>query len=185
MPELICNLCNLLPKTTVFDGLSICMTCYTDITKQFIEYANKRVPKLSYCSQIDDHIFIGDEDSAHNLEDLKSKNIERIFIAGAYLRAHHEGKFLYKQIPIYDALEEDLLSFLDEALDFLNNGTGNVLVHCAAGVSRSGSIVVAYLMKKYNLSYDDALQKARSKSARIKPNSSFERQLRQWGKTLN
>jgi hypothetical protein len=180
MPVQTCTLCNLLPKTTVFDGLPICNTCYSDITRQFIEYSNKRVPRVSYCTQIDDIVFIGDEDSAHNLQDMKSKGIQRVLIAGAYLHAYHEGEFLYKQIPIQDALEEDLLPFLDEALEFILIGDGNVLVHCAAGVSRSGSIVVAYLMKKYNLSYDDALEMARSKSPRIRPNTSFEKQLRNW-----
>jgi protein-tyrosine phosphatase len=100
------------------------------------------------------------------------------------MRAWHEDLFTYKQLQIDDSLEENMLKYLDTGLDFLFNTSGNTLVHCGAGVSRSGSIVVAYLMKKYNLSYDDAIAKAREKSPRIRPNSSFERQLREWQKTF-
>lgn len=36
--------------------------------------------------------------------------------------------------------------------------TGRILVHCNKGVSRSPSVVVAYLMKTKELSFPDALQ---------------------------
>lgn len=181
--EPLCILCNLLPMQLRFDGMPICGSCNTNIIHQFIEYSQKRVPKKSQAIQIDEAIFIGDEDSARNPEDLKNMGIQNILIAGSYMQAWHENLFKYKQLQINDTLEENIVKHLDTALDFLMNTPGNTLVHCGAGVSRSGSIVVAYLMKKYNLSYDDALAKAREKSPKIRPNSSFERQLREWQKT--
>ncbi len=177
----LCILCNLLPKQLTFDGMPICGTCNTNIIHQFIEYSEKRVPRKSQAVEIDEAVFIGDEDSARNPEDLQEKGIQNILIAGAYMHAWHKDRFKYKQIHINDSLEENLLAHLDSALTFLLTSPGKTLVHCGAGVSRSGSIVVAYLMKKYHLSYDEALALARSKSPRIRPNSSFERQLREWG----
>ena len=47
----------------------------------------------------------------------------------------------------------DLLNQMNsiECIEFIDNNLkyGNVLVHCMMGISRSSTIVIAYLMKKY------------------------------------
>lgn len=45
-------------------------------------------------------------------------------------------------------------------------------------MSRSATIACAYLMKKYRLSYDDALERLRSKRSCVYPNPGFAEQLR-------
>lgn len=52
-----------------------------------------------------------------------------------------------------------------------------MLVHCQAGISRSPTIVIAYLMKKFNLKLDDAYSQVRSKRPIISPNLVFYSQL--------
>jgi len=52
-----------------------------------------------------------------------------------------------------------------------------VLVHCLAGVSRSVTITVAYLMYKMNLSLNDAFNLVRSRKANVAPNFHFMEQL--------
>jgi len=53
-----------------------------------------------------------------------------------------------------------------------------VLVHCAAGVSRSASVVIAYVMRRHRIPF--AAARARVKAARraINPNLGFALQLR-------
>lgn len=74
---------------------------------------------------------------------------------------------------------------LDAAVDFIHTsiagGNGDVLVHCASGISRSGSIAIAYMLRQGNYaSYDDAWQAARDRRSVIHPNSGFAQQLRHY-----
>uniref|UniRef100_A0ACD5XPB3 Uncharacterized protein n=1 Tax=Avena sativa TaxID=4498 RepID=A0ACD5XPB3_AVESA len=52
-------------------------------------------------------------------------------------------------VPLRDTEEENLLDHLEPCLDFIDEGRkeGSVLVHCFAGVSRSATIITAYLMR--------------------------------------
>ncbi|XP_015364696.1 PREDICTED: dual specificity protein phosphatase 12-like [Diuraphis noxia] len=65
-----------------------------------------------------------------------------------------------KYIQVTDMEGEDLLSHFDSAYEFIKKGqeTSSVLVHCYYGISRSASIITAYIMKKYKISFDDAFQ---------------------------
>jgi dual specificity MAP kinase phosphatase len=67
-----------------------------------------------------------------------------------------------------------MISFLkDEA----RKNNSKVLVHCQAGVSRSPTIVIAYIMKKYSLNLNEAYSKVREMRPIIAPNLIFMSQL--------
>jgi hypothetical protein len=68
---------------------------------------------------------------------------------------------------------------LDEAL---RTKTNNVLVHCSAGISRSPTLVLAYMIKKYHMTLDEAFNKMRLLRQIVDPNVSFIIQLRDWEK---
>jgi dual specificity phosphatase 12 len=59
-----------------------------------------------------------------------------------------------------------------------------VLVHCYAGVSRSSSFVIAYVMSTYKLEYDEAKEKVKKHRVCIHPGDGFVRQLQFYGKVL-
>ncbi|KAI8428652.1 hypothetical protein MSG28_007382 [Choristoneura fumiferana] len=52
-----------------------------------------------------------------------------------------------------------------------------VLVHCVAGVSRSVTVTLAYLMQRHRLSLRDAFELVRARKTDIAPNFHFMRQL--------
>ncbi|CAN6373975.1 unnamed protein product [Urochloa humidicola] len=83
-------------------------------------------------------------------------------------------------VPLRDTEEENLLDHLEPCLDFIDDGrkVGNVLVHCFAGVSRSASIIVAYLMRSEQKSLEEALESLKEISELACPNDGFLDQLR-------
>lgn len=74
-----------------------------------------------------------------------------------------------------------LFSSAEEAYQ---SGQG-VLVHCQAGVSRSATIVIAYLMKHTLMTMTDAYKYVRSRRPVVSPNLNFMGQLLEFERDLN
>lgn len=91
----------------------------------------------------------------------------------------------YKQIKINDSNQEDIGQHFDEAIQFIDEareqGSG-VLVHCHAGVSRSATVTVAYIMKRQGLCLGDAYKFVKDLRPVISPNLNFMGQLLKYEK---
>lgn len=84
--------------------------------------------------------------------------------------------FKYKVIKAYDNSTQSLLRHFPAAIAFMKDAIkrgGGVLVHCYAGVSRSATVVIAYLMQEYELSFEEAFSKASKARPIIFPNIGF------------
>ena len=87
----------------------------------------------------------------------------------------------FHRLDMRDSLTQDLAPLLPHALAFIAEGMIRgeaTLVHCNAGVSRSGAVVVEFLRRTLHLSLDEALAEARRERDVILPNSNFMAQLR-------
>ena len=73
-----------------------------------------------------------------------------------------------------------ILHLVNLASDFIHQGRchGNVLVHCVAGVSRSASFCIAYLMRELGVTFEEGLQMVRKARPVCWPNAGFAQQLR-------
>jgi protein-tyrosine phosphatase len=89
-------------------------------------------------------------------------------------------------INVSDTTTANLLPHLPDAIAFIKlalaTENGRVLVHCVEGVSRSTSIVLAYLMSEREMSYKQALRVVKLRRGAACPNLGFERQLKEWEK---
>lgn len=86
-------------------------------------------------------------------------------------------------IELEDDASGDLLGVLDDGIAFIDEARtqgGKVLVHCLQGISRSGAVLVAYIMKTLCLRYDAALELARKDRSIIDISPGFAAQLGMW-----
>lgn len=90
-------------------------------------------------------------------------------------------KILYLRINVSDSTHTDLGKHFDEVSDMIEeirrNG-GRTLIHCVAGVSRSTTLCLAYLIKYGGMNLRDAFMHIKSIRPQIRPNSGFFQQLR-------
>ena len=86
-------------------------------------------------------------------------------------------------ITLADNCLETIIPKIKETKDFIDRcfaAGGKVLVQCNDGMSRSASLVIAYLMQKYGLDFKAALSHVQSRRFCVQPNDGFEQQLREF-----
>jgi protein-tyrosine phosphatase len=133
------------------------------------------------------HIINATADLENNFE---SQNIE--ITDEATGRIVKQPLFRYLRLPMNDTHDQPLLEQLNKAFEFIDNalagetlaglntvlGTpGKVLIHCQMGISRSASIVVAYIMRSFHCDLYNALAMVKSRRTQILPNPQFVKEL--------
>ncbi|XP_069848220.1 dual specificity protein phosphatase 16-like [Dipodomys merriami] len=96
-----------------------------------------------------------------------------------------ESHFL--RVPVSDSFGERILPWLDASVDFIEKAkacNGCVLVHCLAGISRSATIAIAYIMKRMDMPLDEAYRFVKEKRPTISPNFNFLGQLLDYEKKI-
>lgn len=133
-------------------------------------------------------LYLGSEAHAKREEDLKRLGVTHVLAIHDRAKAHYPQSFEYFIISIRDEKETPISEHFREAHEFIRdvretNG-GAVFVHCWAGISRSATIVISYIMQLEKLSYFDALNRTLSAKPDVQPNSGFVLQLRAFEKSL-
>ncbi|EDV93202.1 dual specificity protein phosphatase 18 [Drosophila grimshawi] len=94
---------------------------------------------------------------------------------------------LYLRINAQDRAGVNLAAHFEEVADLIEEvrlSGGCSLVHCVAGVSRSASLCLAYLIKYGGMSLREAYTHVQSRRPQVRPNSGFFQQLRQYEQDL-
>lgn len=126
------------------------------------------------------NIYLGSVKAANDREWLKKNNITHVLGLIDYQEKFKDVKYLtYGNID--DSVKQDLIKYFKQTFKFIDESYesgGNVLVHCHAGISRSSTIVIAYLMYKYNKSLVNALDITKNARSIVCPNYGFYCQLK-------
>ncbi|KAH9930308.1 protein-tyrosine phosphatase-like protein [Fomitopsis serialis] len=85
-------------------------------------------------------------------------------------------------VPIRDEVGVDILGYLDETTDWIKaalseNVSNTVLVHCLVGMSRSATVVCAYILATTNMTPSQSISFVASKRSVVSPNVGFRKQL--------
>ena len=121
-------------------------------------------------NQILPNLFLGDIEASQDLESIKEHKIQNIVSILAQTdfhvpTTHHLMITLNDGQPFTPDVLEKGVNFIKKALA-KNEGT---LVHCMAGISRSTTLVSAYLMKELHYTPDKAIKFIEEKREIIDP----------------
>lgn len=145
------------------------------------------------------YLYLGSGSDARHETSLRSKKIEKVLNVSDECAVPIE---LYEQLgiewqclKIRDNSDANIEAIIPEAILFIAESIllkEPILVHCRMGVSRSASVVIAYIMEYGNTSlvgekqfcYNHAFRTIKSCRDRISPNFGFCIALRTHGKKL-
>ncbi|KAL4284043.1 hypothetical protein GQ457_16G027170 [Hibiscus cannabinus] len=137
--------------------------------------------------QIEEGLFLGSLGDASNKSALKSSNVTHILTVANLSVPSYPNEFVYKIIEVADREDTNLMQYFDECFGFIDEAKrlgGGVLVHCFMGISRSATVVIAYLMKKHGMRFSRALEHVKRRRPQVSPNPGFVLQLQHFEKTL-
>lgn len=150
--------------------------CNFELSRMEIPYeAQEIIPRL----------YIGSKKEAYSPRWIRDHDIVLIVNCTQHLEMPFAGTIRSLRVPLDDHPSHNsrFLLYHHDACksisDVLRGPRGNVLVHCHMGVSRSSSVVAAYLMMEYRMSFVQCLNLIRSKKPEtFRPFVVFEPALR-------
>ena len=181
-----CISCDRSGANIVYNEMFYCRICHDTMLKKFKEYAKvaeaKRVKKYELPVKITDNVYIGSIDSVDSIK-LKELMIYNIVISGKELKNEAHNNFNILELDLDDSFEQEIIYSVKKSYEFIKNVInigGNVLIHCYSGISRSGSILIGYIMIEKKMRYNDAYNFIKVKYPKLFPNKNFEKQLKEF-----
>eukprot|EP00993_Chasmostoma_nieuportense_P000838 NODE_176_length_2814_cov_25.279122_g162_i0.p1 GENE.NODE_176_length_2814_cov_25.279122_g162_i0~~NODE_176_length_2814_cov_25.279122_g162_i0.p1 ORF type:complete len:841 (+),score=247.34 NODE_176_length_2814_cov_25.279122_g162_i0:201-2723(+) len=131
-------------------------------------------------------IFLGSLRTAQSDQIFDDLNISHVVTCGRELITN-VGDRRHLELDLDDTVTVDIHRFFAKAHVFIDEGVAsgcNVLVHCFAGISRSATLVISYLMKKQQIPFEEAFAFVKERRPNIQPNEGFMAQLKAYGDEL-
>ncbi|KAK4324951.1 hypothetical protein Pmani_004440 [Petrolisthes manimaculis] len=133
-------------------------------------------------------LYLGSQQDANNRQLLQDYNIlYELNVSVSCPKPDFVQDSHFMRIPVNDNFSEKLLPYFSEAFNFIDKvreSGGCVLVHCLAGISRSATVAIAYVMKHLSLPFDEAYMYVKTRRPTISPNINFVGQLAELDRQL-
>lgn len=125
------------------------------------------------------YLYVGSQDCC--IPDvLINYNIRTVLSVGIEAPVVHSN-VSYSHVQCLDLPDTRLIPILNECNQIIEKSIAakeNILVHCNAGVSRSASVVIGYLILQERKSFEDAHDMLKAVRPCIRPNIGFIKQLK-------
>ncbi|XP_077192169.1 dual specificity protein phosphatase 15 [Paroedura picta] len=130
-------------------------------------------------------LYLGNFVDAKDLDQLSRNNITHILSIHESPQPYIPG-ITYLRIVLPDMPEANIKKHFKECIHFIHSCRlrgGNCLVHCLAGISRSTTIVLVYVMAVTQLTWHEVLEAVRAVRPVANPNPGFCQQLEEYGRS--
>jgi Leucine-rich repeat (LRR) protein/protein-tyrosine phosphatase len=155
---------------------------FVEIPEEILEelnYATKETFFDALPDKILDNVFLGSSFAATNKQGLKALGITHILNAAIAVQQFPKH-FKYRVLNLLDSYQQEIQSQFEHTIKFIEEAVasgGKVLVHCQVGMSRSATLVIAYLMHAKKMKYMEAFAYTVERRAVVNPNPGFKKQL--------
>ncbi|XP_005409051.1 PREDICTED: dual specificity protein phosphatase 21 [Chinchilla lanigera] len=137
-------------------------------------------PTIYELSKITGSLYISNAVTASNQCILSYYNITTVINASVEVENTFFEDIQYVYVPVSDTPTSYIYDFFDPIADRIHSvemKQGRTLLHCAAGVSRSPALCLAYLMKYHSMTLLEAHTWTKACRPIIRPNNGFWEQL--------
>jgi len=134
-----------------------------------------------------DGLYFGGINSTQSKSCLSEFEITHVLSMCYETIAQFEG-VVYKKFEVTDDPSEIIKRYFSETTKYIHETISDgktILVHCNRGVSRSASVVIAFVMWKFTWKFEKAFDYVRQKRDVIYPNNGFVKQLEEYEKDLD
>ena len=134
---------------------------------------------ISYnIDKITNKIFLGGIKGANEYEYFEKEKINNVLSITEEPPIYPKEKNInHKIIQIGDFFSDNIIKYFKECIEFIENAD-KIFIHCTCGVSRSATIVLAYLMWKTHSNFNDVYFFVKKRRPEIDPNNGFRKQLK-------
>jgi len=159
-------------------------------TQSFLLPSSPRLPEGTISEIIPNFLYLGDRTGSESETQLLQLGITHIINVTSDI-PHSIVSYppiQYMRIPVDDTFGQNIDDYFHQAIEFIEQArlnNGKVFVHCMAGISRSASIVIAYIIYSHRIDLNSAFRFVSSKRHIISPNLDFMGRLLKFQRSLD
>ncbi|KPA85563.1 putative phopshatase [Leptomonas pyrrhocoris] len=147
-----------------------------------LRWLNVELNKI-YPDKVLDFLYLGSLRTAQTVTVYHDLDIGYVLTAGRNLEVVVEPWMKQLVVGVDDYPEQGMIPIFEESFRFIDEARSNkkgVLIHCFAGMSRSVTIAVAYIMHLKGLTCTEALWMVRQARPAARPNEGFLGELKRY-----